>query len=98
MRESRKCIKCDCRKLFVLDPVQTEDPSTSWGVKPMPITVSMVQGRITAGSIEVWLCSRCGYMEWYAKDTEGALEHFSKSPKDSGVRFVDGDDSDSPYR
>ena len=72
MRESRKCIKCDCRKLFVLDPVQTEDPSTSWGVKPMPITVSMVQGRITAGSIEVWLCSRCGYMEWYAKDTEGA--------------------------
>lgn len=57
-------------------------------------------GRRSAGTLEMWVCSSCGYVEWYAqqmRELTELLTALSRIPP-SGVRFHDGGDSASPYR
>jgi hypothetical protein len=45
-------------------------------------------GRIAAGSFEAWVCTACGYTEWYALRANQQLATMAQDPS-SGVRLWD---------
>jgi hypothetical protein len=52
-----------------------------------------------AGTFEQWICSACGFTEWYAKEMTVVNQALATlaTVHDSGVTFFDGDQP-MPYR
>lgn len=83
-------------------------PKPETTIETIPLTVATfplkVPGSIwgavdvvTAGWIEVWVCSNCGYAEWYAQGMNEALGRLAQSPE-TGVRLVDTSGQRGPFR
>lgn len=51
----------------------------------------------TIGTFEAWICSQCGFTEWYAKDVNESLAILSRT-FGTGVRFYHGQPKAGPYR
>jgi len=111
MRTTLRCPKCDSRKIYEMAPFAIPEWQYSNSVKPFPVvtrpgTIQLLPGeteipdRRVAGTFEVWLCSSCGYTEWYAQQTRGLAELLAGLARiqSSGVRFHDGDAAPAPYR
>jgi predicted nucleic-acid-binding Zn-ribbon protein len=109
MRTTAKCPKCGCRKILVIDKVAQPDDDSLNIIHAMCVTCVACSSedlglpernecRAAVGSFEAWVCTACGYTEWYAKDFQRALwNYLQRNPHD--VRLVDGDvGSAGPYR
>lgn len=106
MKATETCPKCQCRRLFVIEKVaQAADDSIN-GVIPMSVTTLRVPSRdlglqednsyrAEIGHFEAWVCSKCGYTEWYAKGAIPALERYV-ARRGHDVRLVGG--GAAPYR
>ena len=105
MKTTETCPKCECRRLFVIEQV-TQAVHDARNVVPMNVTTLAMasayagvaddnQTRAGIGSFEAWVCSKCGYTEWYTKGAVPALEHHV-AQRGRGVRLVDG--GVAPYR
>ncbi|MET7400650.1 hypothetical protein ABZS66_44945 [Dactylosporangium sp. NPDC005572] len=99
MRTSRRCVKCQCPRLWHVDPVMVPDTDSSNVVELLPAVARAGSGaavtgefkkRVEAGRFEVWICSACGYTEWYAHEVNDMLAWLSRNPR-SGVRYSDAD-------
>ena len=101
MKKSERCIKCNNRKLWIIDEVKQPDVDSSNRAWSMAVTSHQFAPgkrprgsaeRISAGSFQVIICAACGYTEWYAND----FERLGEIP---GARLI-GDDRDDagPYR
>jgi predicted nucleic-acid-binding Zn-ribbon protein len=99
MRNSGQCIKCKSKRLWIVDQVRQPDferDNCSW---TMSVTTHSFRGdeyrgiaRISAGTFQLFVCSACGYTEWYAQD----FERLRDIP---GARLVGDDSGDAgPYR
>ncbi|MBK7400817.1 MAG: hypothetical protein IPJ34_32335 [Myxococcales bacterium] len=105
MKTTETCPKCECRRLFVIEQV-TQAVHDARNVVPMNVTTLAMasayagvaddnQTRAGIGSFEAWVCSKCGYTEWYARDAVTALDWYV-ARKGPGVRVVDREGE--PYR
>ncbi len=105
MRQSLRCPKCTCRKLWRMYPFMVDDMDSSNVVKVLAGVARFAGGttkgglgkKIQRGAFEVWICSACGLTEWYAAGVNEALADLSRV-HDSGVAFVDGDAGAAPFR
>lgn len=106
MKLSRQCPKCESRQLWIIDKILERTRPDSSVLRPMPITIANFDasnGRtnsfstLTVGCFEAWICSQCGFTEWYAKEMNGALAMLSRVA-DTGVTFYNGQPPQSPFR
>ncbi|MER7279073.1 hypothetical protein ABT369_32005 [Dactylosporangium sp. NPDC000244] len=97
MRMSRHCVKCQCPRLWQINPFMVPDNDSSNVVLPLPGISRLHSGaavgaelrrRLEAGRFEVWICTACGYTEWYAFEVNDALARISQNPH-SGVFYHD---------
>lgn len=99
MKNSGRCVKCNSKRLWIVDQVKQPDlehESCSW---KMAVTSHEFRGaeyrgvqRISPGSFQIFVCAACGYTEWYAYD----FERLAEVP---GARLVGDDNADAgPYR
>ncbi len=102
MKKSERCIKCNNKRLWIVDEVKQPDVDSSNRTWTMAVTSHEIESRrkprgstenrISAGTFQVIVCAACGYTEWYAND----FERLAEVP---GARLVGGDKSDAgPYR
>lgn len=108
MQTSLKCPKCSCRKVFVIEKVRQSSGDARF--QPVPVTSDMIKPegswlgkQVEAGFFEAWVCSQCGFTEWYAKEATEMLWEMAKrynapDQPSSSVRFIDGDAQTGPYR
>jgi hypothetical protein len=108
MRNTHTCPKCSSRKLFVIGCVQQPHHGFESGSNTLVVhsrnipTGRKTLGiptteRVAAGYFEAWVCSICGFTEWYARQANEDLARMAQHPE-SGVLFIDGDAPASPYR
>lgn len=110
MRNSRSCSKCSCRNLFVITKVRQPDSDSPGMSLVMPVTSGHVptgrtrgfsdeleMERLDAGFFEAWVCSACGFTEWYARESNEVLARLAQHA-DTGVVYLDGGDPTGPYR
>ncbi len=106
MRTTETCPKCQCRRLFVIERVAQAAHDSINVIVPMSVTTLPVPSgdvglggendwRAEIGHFEAWVCSKCGFTEWYAKRATPALERYV-AHKAQGVRLVDRETT--PYR
>ena len=104
MRSSLLCPKCQCRKLWQIE--QPHHDNTFSGGTPIRVVYQKGVGprgsgffsdgsrkRASVGHYDVFICSSCGYAEWYAQD----FEELQENPED-GIRLLDGETHAGPYR
>lgn len=106
MRISRTCPKCSCAKLWVIEEVRQPAPDGEYFAVPMPVTAAEVvtegkwgndSRRIRVGTFEAWICSKCGFTEWYARDVNERLAELATIPG-SAVRLVEPGAPRGPFR
>lgn len=79
MKTSGACPKCSCAKLYVVEEVTQPDNESSNSTVPFFMQAARLSQRDTGvtegtsyrsqvGKFETWICSGCGFTEWYAKD------------------------------
>lgn len=106
MKTTETCPKCQCRRLFVIERVAHAAHDCVNGIVPMSVTTLPVPAsalglggdnhyRAEIGHFEAWVCSKCGFTEWYTKVAVQALERHV-AQKGAGVRLVDREAA--PYR
>lgn len=105
MKNSGGCPKCACRKLYVVDEVSQPHSESSNSILPQYL-VAAPMGRDLTGvadgtryrshacKLEAWVCSACGFVEWYGKDPS-ELESLARHG--DGVRVVQAR-SEGAYR
>lgn len=97
MKTSGVCPKCACRKLYVVDHVTQPHTESSNSIHPLWLVAAPLgkdetgvdegtRYRSHACKLEAWVCSACGLVEWYGKDT-AELELLSRHHQ-GGVRVV----------
>jgi len=100
MKNSGKCIKCNNKRLWIVDEVKQPDFERDNCTWKMTVTSHSFRGadgsfgarRISPGSFQVIVCAECGYTEWYAYNFDGLKDV-------PGARLVGDDNSDcGPYR
>jgi predicted nucleic-acid-binding Zn-ribbon protein len=91
VKQTHACPKCEHRRVWHIDEV-TE---TAHGGTLVPLSVTVDVGKWTGlnrkGRFELYICQRCGYAEWYAKQ----LEELKSDPK-RGIRLIEAPDGDGP--
>ncbi|WP_433042091.1 hypothetical protein [Dactylosporangium sp. CS-033363] len=99
MRTTRRCVKCQCPRLWQIDPFLIPDGDSSNVAVPLPPITRLGSGSATgaelrrrrqAGRFELWICTACGYTEWYAHDVNETLAALAQNPR-SGVHHHDAD-------
>jgi predicted nucleic-acid-binding Zn-ribbon protein len=103
MRDSQTCPKCEGRKLYVVDPVKQPDPARV--ARPLVPATGLVLSEgaeavlpVEAGTFQAWICAKCGYTEFYARDANEVLEILAQL-RNQGVRIVENESvSKGPYR
>lgn len=79
------CPKCACTKLYVVAEVRQPDHDSANVIVPLHVStfalpadeVGVSTGnshRTMVGGFEAWICSSCGFTEWYAKDVNAAFD------------------------
>ncbi|WP_432988882.1 hypothetical protein [Dactylosporangium sp. CA-233914] len=80
------------------------DGDSSNVVVPLPAVTRLGSGsavgaefrrRLEAGHFEAWICTACGYTEWYALEVNEVLARLSQNPR-SGVLYYDADAAAPP--
>jgi len=108
MKTSQRCPKCACTKLYVVDEVRQPAHDSINLIVPMHVTTAALPTddlglpdsnphRSAIGRFEAWICSECGYTEWYAKDFAATFEKMLELGRRVHVRVVETT-SDEPYR
>jgi predicted nucleic-acid-binding Zn-ribbon protein len=99
MKNSRKCIKCDCEAIWKIDPLSLPDPDSSNVVLPVPVGVREIDNpdpgligrpfvRTAVGTFDVYVCARCGYSELWAKDIEDLGKLRKGPPEGNGTKVM----------
>lgn len=105
MRTTAKCPKCSGEKFLVgeLKSVDTRGESATEDHPLVPAMAYVAEakgwlggGRQKRGRFESWICTACGYTEFYANDL-GDLDEIA-AQKYEGLRVVDGTKARSPFR
>jgi predicted nucleic-acid-binding Zn-ribbon protein len=99
MRTSLRCPKCACVRLWEIDAMLLPDCDNRNYQHRLPVLTRGGDGgqdrriargaRREAGHFTAWICSSCGYTEWYAEDVNEVLHEFVRYDG-SGVRLHDG--------
>lgn len=95
MKYTHECPKCHSRQLWQIDEVR--QPQFDCCNLVFPMVVTAVEGRYEAGKLELWVCARCGFSEWYAKEANDMLRALAGMPG-SGVRWIDTTPQRGPFR
>ena len=90
MKNSRKCPKCQCTRLWVVEPLRTVY-EYSPGTLPLHLDYDQVEGtnflnrsKRQVGTLDAWICADCGFTELWAKD----LQKLQHAPE-RGIRLID---------
>jgi len=81
MKNSRKCIKCECEAIWKIDPLSLPEPQSINTTIPVPVGIREIENpdagllerpveRLSVGTFDVYVCARCGYSELWAKDID----------------------------
>lgn len=108
MKVSGSCSKCACTKLYVVDEVRQPAHDSPNGIVPLTVTTLAVPApdlglrdsntyRAAVGHFEAWVCSSCGFTEWYAQEFGPAFELALKLTQRVHVRIVERA-AGEPYR
>ena len=100
MKTNHACPKCGTTKLYVVDEVRQPAHDSSNVIVKMSVTTASVPAldvglrddnihRAAIGSFEAWICSSCGFTEWYAKDFVEAFEKLTRLGRKVHVRVVE---------
>jgi predicted nucleic-acid-binding Zn-ribbon protein len=94
MRKNLRCPKCQHQEIWHVDTFREQVDQGDF--RPLPV-VATRQGwwRSVAavGEFEVFICAKCGFAEWYAKEL-GEIR-----PDEEGrVRLLSGAADEGPYR
>lgn len=99
MRQHGYCMKCNCRKLWIINQAIQALDEGNYKIRALPVARFLDKWGFfeLGGKFEVLICANpaCGYTEWHAYDLNGLTE-LAKDPK-SGVRLISSE-PDSPYR
>jgi predicted nucleic-acid-binding Zn-ribbon protein len=68
MKRTKLCPKCQSKDIYYL-PEIADHASNGGAITPMILGLkkNFLWGK-TDGSIEAFICSQCGYIEWYLKN------------------------------
>ena len=67
MRATQTCPKRAGKKFAVSTELKLRDENSSSGTYALPaITIQLPSRRAPLGKLETWICTRCGYTEFYA--------------------------------
>mgnify|MGYP003425324118 FL=1 len=99
MRLTGRCPKCQCPKVWQIDPVVIPDFRWANTSEVLPVITRSAKGglgvdrgsRQAKGWFEMWICSGCGCTEWYAAEVNETLATLARTPEISGVRFHDNE-------
>jgi predicted nucleic-acid-binding Zn-ribbon protein len=87
VKTSYECPKCSCRKIWRIEQIN-ERPDGTTTMHPTPLALAqegtMWRGYHSVGHFEVFLCSACGFTEWYAD----GLSELKPDPK-HGIHLID---------
>ena len=90
MKNSRKCPKCQCTRLWVVEPLRTVY-EYSPGTLPLHLDYDQVEGtnflnrsKRQVGTLDAWICADCGFTELWAK----GLQKLQHAPE-RGIRLID---------
>lgn len=100
MKSSGQCPKCACTKLYVVDEVRQPDHDSINMIVPFSVTCAEVPAadvgvrdgnvrRAAMGRYEAWICSSCGFAEWYATNVNEAFERLLKLGRRVHVRVAE---------
>lgn len=101
MKRTGVCPKCACRKLYVVDEASQPHSESSNSIQPMYVVAAPMGHDVTgvadgtryrsdACKLEAWVCSACGFVEWYGKDP-GELARLADQHT-GGVRVMESRD------
>ena len=99
MRSTQTCPKCAGKKFTVSTEFKLPDERSSNVTYPLPaITIQRSwASRSTSGKFETWICTGCGYTEFYACGFED-LDALARQHPDQ-LRIVDARPPEQgPYR
>jgi predicted nucleic-acid-binding Zn-ribbon protein len=104
MKNAQQCPKCQCRKLWVMKPAQIPFPGSANSTMPLVLAGATpgtgflaIAQRAEVGALEAWICSRCGYTEWYM-EPNGANAQFAALANTPGAGVFWVDSTSSAYR
>ena len=97
MKNAQRCPKCECRKLWVMKPAQFPSPESTNTTIPYALAGAIrgkgfmsLTSRVEVGEFEAWVCSQCGFTEWYQEPNaaNARLAALAGTPG-AGVYWVD---------
>jgi predicted nucleic-acid-binding Zn-ribbon protein len=97
MKQSGLCPKCTSDELFIVETVTQPNQDSINGTHATTVfavyTETGERGllgnksrRYEAGTFEAWVCSQCGFTEWYAKHANEVLGEMAR--RGEGVRYA----------
>jgi predicted nucleic-acid-binding Zn-ribbon protein len=98
MKETKRCPKCEGRKLWRIREFRQAGVSGGLAGAPIPIAITGRGSTIFSannhiGSFDAYVCGHCGYSELWAT----GFQNLTVSV-DEGVELVDCGAQDAPYR
>lgn len=91
MRGQLRCPACGCRR--IAHALSVLDRADSGGRKEMALFQPSMWWSKTHGTLEAYVCTKCGVVEWWVKDP-GSLE-----PHEEFLQILDGETPDQgPFR
>jgi predicted nucleic-acid-binding Zn-ribbon protein len=96
MKASQKCVKCDSRRILIVDEMKqpAEGLSKTRALCTTAAFVMMEGRRKEFGLLQAYVCEECGYCELYVSDVAELDELVGVA--NSGVRRQDS--SSGPFR
>jgi predicted nucleic-acid-binding Zn-ribbon protein len=97
MKNSGTCPKCSCTTLFVVPSAAPRAMRlVTYDVFEMPVgSIEARVGTRSAGAVEAWICSQCGYTELFTND----LADIAKLAHDGKLaRVARKEGATGPYR
>lgn len=96
MKRTHTCPKCQSRKFLVSANFEYPDhESRNLTKKLPPFTFSVgAWSRASFGAFETWVCTGCGFTEWYAV----SFDDLDISKSNGTVRYIDASVPGAGYR
>jgi hypothetical protein len=105
MRETNSFPKCKGRRIWHIEKVHSD--SDVRGGRPLRVVLErkisdprgkaqrnwLSSARVSFGYLDLFVCARCGFAEWYASGLDGLVH----CPEE-GVHLLDAEPGTAPYR
>jgi hypothetical protein len=103
MKKSQRCIKCDGRKIWIIEPFRVPDAEQGQHGRVLPLvphqsaearSMFRIPTLSPKGELDLLVCASCGYAEFWAR----GLDALKEDPS-AGIRLLDaGAKPEGPFR